>query len=605
MDSLGNYTERSVEPELGSFGEFPPEILAVIFSHLDPHTLNSLRAVSRLWDSIAGDDQVWRLLYRREFGYAGSLTRGNSWRQEYLTRSQAQDRWLRGKAVHHSSTLSQIHVSRIAVDFANERLFCSSMAHGGFTVSDLKSNKEPLFIRCAQSGFTSFDFGKNGMAMGKWDGSVTIRLFQSDKNDLLSDGSADMITATCVAKGHLPGHQGTVGCLTGDSQGWLKAWDMRFCQRLNVLRVGTEPIVAIVSDFDGNVLVKDATSRVFAIHNFGTPRQLFYGEPSAFVEFAAVDYGGRRVVINAGAYVAICSFDQSTFGQTTTYIPSSTVFKVAIDENSASRRPTSHPIAGADSCMCAILEKSGMVVIIDLRDLSTVVRTQFGPRASDVAKVEAGESPPVCSICVNSVVCLLGFYNGYVAVHSSVTGEFMRSASVRIPKRLVNYRNTNIAVANVAIDPDASSARGVFSCGSCIQYFEFGHAPRKQREKRGFVRGGTTDKRDGLLSKMRQEYDDYQHLNHEQELQDARFETFNGDVGSDIELEMAIALSQSIQQPSRTSDEDDHLRLALAMSARSQEPHGYSENEDEDEQLRLAMEISRLETGADAGVYTD
>jgi F-box-like len=66
----------------------PPEILAHIFSFLDPAGLASVNLVCREWHSVASDDYAWKAAFDRFFGIHSIIPRlSTSWRGEYIHRS--------------------------------------------------------------------------------------------------------------------------------------------------------------------------------------------------------------------------------------------------------------------------------------------------------------------------------------------------------------------------------------------------------------------------------------------------------------------------------------------------------------------------------------
>jgi F-box-like len=66
----------------------PPEILAHIFSFLDPQGFAAASLVCREWHSIASDDYAWKAAFERFFGKHNIIPRiSTTWRGEYIHRS--------------------------------------------------------------------------------------------------------------------------------------------------------------------------------------------------------------------------------------------------------------------------------------------------------------------------------------------------------------------------------------------------------------------------------------------------------------------------------------------------------------------------------------
>jgi hypothetical protein len=78
-----------IHPSTSSFVKrTPPEVLAHIFSYLDPEGFASANLVCREWHSIAKDDYTWKAGFERFFGVHDIISRlSTTWRGEYIHRS--------------------------------------------------------------------------------------------------------------------------------------------------------------------------------------------------------------------------------------------------------------------------------------------------------------------------------------------------------------------------------------------------------------------------------------------------------------------------------------------------------------------------------------
>ena len=66
----------------------PTEVLAHIFSFLDPEGFAAASLVCREWHSVASDDYAWKAAFDRFFGKQDVIPRlSTSWRGEYIHRS--------------------------------------------------------------------------------------------------------------------------------------------------------------------------------------------------------------------------------------------------------------------------------------------------------------------------------------------------------------------------------------------------------------------------------------------------------------------------------------------------------------------------------------
>lgn len=88
--SSGTWSIPSARPQsLPSFIKTtPPEVLAHIFSFLDPQGFSAASLVCREWHSVASDDYAWKAAFDRFFGKQNVIPRlSTSWRGEYIHRS--------------------------------------------------------------------------------------------------------------------------------------------------------------------------------------------------------------------------------------------------------------------------------------------------------------------------------------------------------------------------------------------------------------------------------------------------------------------------------------------------------------------------------------
>lgn len=66
----------------------PTEVLARIFSFLDPEDFAAASQVCREWHSVATDDYSWKAAFDRFYGLHDTVPRlSSSWRGEYIIRS--------------------------------------------------------------------------------------------------------------------------------------------------------------------------------------------------------------------------------------------------------------------------------------------------------------------------------------------------------------------------------------------------------------------------------------------------------------------------------------------------------------------------------------
>ncbi|GME95413.1 unnamed protein product [[Candida] boidinii] len=242
---------------------------------------------------------------------------------------------------------------------------------------------------------------------------------------------------------------------------------------------------------------------------------------------------------------------------------------------------------------------------------TTPNQTRQPPPNINNENINDGISPKVCSICVNSIVILVGLYNGVVDMYDLYTGKFLRRISNKSRKF---HSNTYLfPVSNIIIEDEVGckNFRGVVVSGNILQFFQFGEleSPNKNfnnnnnKKKKNFINGANSKSRKlESFKKLHYELDDYEiektnkvnHLNKQEKI----LNKFNGDKldDSDEELQVALALSASINNSDNGISTDfngdgSHSSINVRNS-------GFSNNnqeEDVDDDLRLALELSKLE----------
>ncbi|OUM55891.1 hypothetical protein BVG19_g5506 [[Candida] boidinii] len=234
--------------------------------------------------------------------------------------------------------------------------------------------------------------------------------------------------------------------------------------------------------------------------------------------------------------------------------------------------------------------------------------------------INDGISPKVCSICINSIVILVGLYNGVVDMYDLYTGKFLRRISNKSRKF---HSNTYLfPVSNIIIEDEVGckNFRGVVVSGNVVQFFKYGELESPNRnytnkKKKNFINGANSKSRKlESFKNIQYELDDYEieetnkinNLNKQEKI----LSKFNGDKleDSDEELQIALALSASINNSDNGVSTDfiggsDNItnthNLGLTGNNNNISNNSINNNEDgnddEDEDLRLALELSKLE----------
>lgn len=126
---------------LAQIAVLPPELLARIFAHLDARSMVQCAFVCRAFNVVIRDEATWRLAFSLAFGIEAieadqqttpilRRVEANSWKQEYMQRTDLIRRWRKARAptVISDARVGVIH--SVALSLPHNFMLSASLAHG-------------------------------------------------------------------------------------------------------------------------------------------------------------------------------------------------------------------------------------------------------------------------------------------------------------------------------------------------------------------------------------------------------------------------------------------------------------------------------------------
>lgn len=633
-------SEKHEAPSVAvGLNDMPLEILLNIFSYLDPMQLTSIRLVCKQWQYAISRPETWSRLFHRKFGISSdsfpSLSNTNHWMVEYFDRARVLKRWRKAVGVHKSFELinnEQRMVDCSLADFhGNEdlgKLLTFSQSTGNIAICNLKNGKNQKFIPGGSLSFkqiSCFSINWNYLLVGKTNGELCVKRLQSTTGvsgkssitpfigeDTTGFNSPILATDMNTPQG-MDKYRERVDILSGSLSGEMKFWN------LNGSLVHTEkfshPIINIKSDFKKYIIVntlhflyivdyssfktlaKVSLGFVVDTEDFNTnttsPWYHFQEMPSLGMRNTLdVDFGDANAIFTYESTIQVVNFsDVNNLRTKSLHLPNGvrvvkSQFQTCSPNKIGIYNSRNVSIVGKDALLFANVLSNGSVMVWNVRDhsgLDIVPQIVVDPETVSCP----GHSfdiftslVSVSNIALNSSVLAIGGYNGFVNLYNVNTGKYFRQASLRFAKQIRNLRNDNIPISNISLNDDQKETNGVIVCGDTIQYFQFGDTDiannkdfSKNRKKLNHL--PKNDTKQSIKNEMMH----YDSIQDEKQKEIKLVDRYNGrdNVDADDELSLALAISQSYQNP-KTPSEDEDLRLALELSKQTADTSNYEES---------------------------
>jgi ubiquitin ligase complex F-box protein UFO1 len=573
-----------------TFLQLPVELIIQVLSHLDVSDIYNVYDTCHFLQDIINDEELWKNLFLQKFKTVkfSSISKSQKFSIELIKRQQLLATWKKSAGIHKNLILDVPNVEKLIFQYPRVLSFSDQ---GTINITSIEKGKSEVTIPLTTpSGCTSYHFNPSGSVFGRYDGKIFSKQ--------LNNKSAYLGRITEF----LDQHQGSVtsiyndniNCFSGDEHGEVYKWDLKTRELLKRLKVSQEGIVKlkglyssiIAIDYSRIHFVDGDVIKTIDLNDLGT------------VEFFEVDFPGKLIVVGSLKKLRVYSFAQFTFGKfhELDFNGLDMVYKVSLEEKN--HGSVDYKIAGADGCNLGVLTRKGLVFSINIRDIITSNGTEILPQATLVPifdNFNAPEGvPPISSIAINSSVILLGSYNGFAAIYDALTGEFLRTASVRIPKRYLPLTENSflIPVKAVQLGPN-NGAQGLLLVNNVIQYFQFGaieNGMSKKKTKK-LVAGAASDRKNKLQKKIKHDIDELRHHEYEMYKKEKLLNKYNGDELTDQEqIELAMVLNDSLQEGQRRNQSVREGKQVAEDMLQQEE-----EEEQIDDDLARALELSRLE----------
>jgi len=630
--------------------DLPYEVLIQIFANLDMIQLSSIRLVCKTWNYAISDKSIWSKSFSQKFGTPSkfpSVTNSPMWMQEYFGRLKVYKKWSRAQGIHHSYKL--INNEYRNIDFAladferNQvlgRLLTFSKRFGTVTTCNLVDGKNQGYIPAdLYNKISSFKINWNYLLMGLYNGNLLLKnlttsgstsssVVKFETRQSSTNTDMDSIIATDMrSHSSMDKMARTADIITGSLKGKLQLWNTNGVL-LHELRF-EEAILNIKSDFKKFIIMNTATTLyIIDFQDYSVLQKLpldfiitlpeifennynYFGTRSyEDLNHLDVDFGDYNIIICYMSIIKVFHFRDISHVYTRqleledgVYITRSQMQTVRPRKvEILGTRDTN--VAGKDGLLYGNVLSDSSVIIWNVRQHGKIVpQCQIYPKFGKYSpQIPANNWPigNITAIALNSSIVAIGGYNGFTNIHNVSTGEFIKEASVKYPRKYTHMYSDLVPINSIQLNEDQAQTNGVIICGDTIQYFQFGEKDKLSGE-------GQSKSKRRLMNKVRlknsilDELDDYEHEMLNRQQQQVLFDKYNGDQFDDEEEELSMAIAMSRSSLSNT---DSDLQLAIELSqqesssnvVQASQPHDNSLSDmDEDEQLRRALELSLVE----------
>ncbi|ANB10991.1 F-box protein Pof10 [Sugiyamaella lignohabitans] len=679
----------------------PNEILVSVFSYLSPGCLDAASLVCRKWHQAASEAS-WRASFLRHFSSAkfNRVTSSLKWRTELMTRLDYLHKWKKGHCNNLSFNALIWNISHVFCDFEASRITAFSIWRGIGTIADPTRGKvanQRVFTNKmlqAVADESCVDGSRFGLIYGFFsDGRVQATLFSHEtrlRDYVTMKGPRHFgdVSAVWINKLESPRTTNKVAALSAGEDGHVFQWEFNTCKLVRDFAVcpqytdgedeegkpkivKSRRIIHIQCDSKDKIVCINSHGEVFA--SVGGSEFVLIGcfihpvvqdDTSAVsvVSYFDVDFSSNYVVYAHGQYAMRfkLTLDKSKFESVHFSLggmsPHGYITAISMDHTTFPQSDLSTDTPGLNFRYVAAATSDNLVFVWLLQDnadengsIAPLRRSESPFQVSEESQIggvlpnEIPEfRPSISAIALNSMVLLLGSYNGVTVALDLLTGEFLRVVSARFSKRALNLRATEDPnsvslwpITHLEIDPDPANPHGIIVVRSAIQYFDLGADLRKSTIKKKGVqkkRNARVPYEGQGLSRARLSEDIEMDLEmmelEDEEIDEARQhrQHLDGylahDLSEEDQLKYAMLLSEEAakkeSQPKTEEEEDEEMRRAIDLSiaesgAAASLPSSSQTNEkassskhldspppsydDMDEDLKLAIELSRAEAG--------
>ncbi|TID18659.1 hypothetical protein CANINC_003833 [Pichia inconspicua] len=202
--------------EPAKFDDFPPELMVLILSYVDPLTLIQLPLVCKKWYNLLKSDMIWHEIFKIQYPMKtvfSSITRSRLYKTELLHRTNMKHEYKRGKLLNNTFEINNLVGSHtLSMDWNRNKLFAIDVENDRISSCEISSGKMsnefskyiPATYQSYDAGFSETNvYGTRAIIYGSQDGTVSGTIVDW-KGLLVSDvkkwGNMDdkFVTAVCV-----------------------------------------------------------------------------------------------------------------------------------------------------------------------------------------------------------------------------------------------------------------------------------------------------------------------------------------------------------------------------------------------------------------------
>lgn len=625
FDQYGECTDLVSSPAL-SVANLPPEVLVEVFSNLTPNCLDACSLVCKHWYNVLNNDASWRAAFYKLFDCRSfnRVTSSLKWRTELVSRLDIIHKWTKGHAKNLSFNGGIMEISHVFSDFSASRLILFSSQLGVGVVADPSKGKvaTPRIFTDKSLQYTGevccTDGSRFGMIFGLRNGNLCGVIFSQETRirdySAMNGSHTGEVSSVWINKLESPRAYIGIGALSGGEDGHVFAWDLdkgeiihdyTLCQGVAVTHIkcdSKDRAIAITAD--GKVFILFEGAEEFALLGQFSVVLNERGRSYSRLSFFEVDFNCNFAVYADDFRILRfkISNDPSHFEIDEFVTPEARAIDcVAIDRTQFSRAGTNKDTPGGNCRYLAASSSNDLIFIWLLQAEATDHRIEPFRKMISPFQVDRADVPSVTAIALNSVVLLVGSYNGVTVAYELLTGKYLRVVSSRFSKRALNLRaNPHFAdtgllsISHLEFDSEPSNPHGIIVIGSAIQYFDLGATLSAVKKK-------------GVKKARRNKY--FAGVGESTAV--ASKEEISKEIEQGIELmnieDAEVAETQEANQRLKELfdadglSEEDQLQYALMLSQDNEKKH-INSNEEDEEELHRAIEQSLL---ADSPVSDD
>lgn len=631
--------------------QLPIEILINIFGNLEMIQLGSVRLVCKTWNFAVSDKSTWIKSFSTRFGAFlkfPSVTNSPLWMQEYFARVKIYKKWNKAQGKHQSYQLINNEYRNIDFSLINfernknlGKLLTFSKRFGTITTCNAIDGKNQTFIPSdLYNQMSSFNINWNYLLMGLKDGNLMLRNLTTAGTNSSSitkfdprssnGGPPDSIIATEMNSYlNMDKLKQRVDIISGSIQGKLQFWNT--AGKMLHEMVFDEVILNIKSDFN-KFIILNTSNHIYIIdfQNYAIlqtiPLKFAITIPSTFeniynyygtrsevqINDLDVDFSDYNIILCYENVLNLFNFrDLENIDHRELVLEDEISIVKSQIQTTAFRKThvvdtRELSVAGKDGLFYGNLLNDSSIIIWNIRQNGPIVpQCRIYPTFGKYHPKIPADNPHiglVTCFALNSSVVAIGGYNGFTNLYNIFTGEFIKEASVKFPRKYTYMYDELVPINDIKLNEDQLQTNGVIICGDTIQYFQFG-----DKEKAFEAHHNQNNKFRKKMNKLNLKYsildelNDYDQDQYNDDQQKMLFDKYNGNQweDEDEELSMAIAMSKSSLN---TTDSD--LQLAIELSKTGTEnslvqadtnEYGSDEQLDEEEQLKRILELSLVD----------